>query len=124
MFFATLKTTLKLQPVVICFSLVSILSKLASQQLPEGGENILEGLANYQLLLLIFFMFAILTVYAVVWQIIIKNAKIAIVYANKSSYLFWTQIAAITVFEEHLSWCNIFGIILIFCGILLGNSEI
>jgi len=124
MFFAALKTTLKLQPVVICFSLVSILSKLASQQLPESGQNLLEGLANYKLLLLIFLMFTILAVYALVWQIIIKNAKIAIIYANKSSYLFWTQIAAITVFGEHLSWCNIFGIILIFFGILLGNSEI
>lgn len=120
---AALKTTLKLQPVVICFSLVSVLSKLASQQLPADGLNFRNGIGNYKLFLLISLMFAILAVYAVIWQMIIKNAKIAIVYANKSSYLFWTQMAAVVVFGEHLGWSNIFGIVVIFTGVLLGNSE-
>ena len=56
-------------------------------------------------------------------QIIIKDARIAVVYANKSSYLFWLQLAAVFLFGESFSWCNLAGIGLIFSGVLLTNSE-
>lgn len=67
-------------------------------------------------------MFAILGVYAVIWQILIKNARIAVIYANKSSYLLWTQLAAVLFFGEYLSWSNIVGICIIFAGIMLSNG--
>ena len=120
-------TTLKLQPIVLLFSLVSVCCKYASRQLPprDGGISDfgLKCLMNWKLLLLIALIFAMLAAYAFIWQIIIKDARIAVVYANKSSYLFWTQLAAVFLFGESFSWCNLLGIGMIFSGVLLTNSE-
>jgi drug/metabolite transporter (DMT)-like permease len=123
-----LKTTLKLQPVVVLFSCASICSKLASKQLPVEASSfsdfVLQCMRNWKLIFLLGVMIFLLGIYAYIWQRIIRNSKIAIVYANKSSYLFWTQLAAIIIFGEHLSVCNIIGIAIIFAGVILGNSEV
>ena len=120
-----LKTTLKIQPAVILFSGVSIAAKFASRMLPEGQLNIQQKimaiLSNWRLLGLLALMFLMLGIYAVVWQILIKNAQIAVIYANKSSYLLWAQLAAVLFFGEHITWCNLIGIFIIFSGILLAN---
>lgn len=123
----SLKTTIKLQPIVLLYSLVSVGSKLASKQIPDWTGNIfsfaLECLFNWKLVLILFFMFVILFVYAFIWQKCIKNVPITVMYANKSSYIFWTQLAAIVVFSEKLNWCNIIGIMIIFMGIMVVNSD-
>ena len=123
----TLKTTLKIQPAVILFSSVSILAKLASSRLPKGemtlGEKWQAVLSDWHLMGLVVLMFLVLGVYAVIWQLLIKNAQIAVIYANKSSYLLWAQLAAVLFFGEHITWCNLAGIIVIFIGILLANGS-
>ena len=120
-----LKTTLKIQPAVILFSGVSIVAKFASGMLPAGQldmrQKIMAVLSNWRLLGLLALMFLMLGIYAVVWQILIKNAQIAVIYANKSSYLLWAQLAAVLFFGEHITWCNLLGIVIIFSGILLAN---
>ena len=120
-------TTCRLQPIVIIFSCVSVCSKLASRQLPANAlstvDFIRQCFCNWKLIALVTAMILLLGVYAFVWQIVIKQAKIAIVYANKSSYLFWTQLAAVFIFGERVSICNVLGIVLIFSGVILGNSE-
>ena len=122
-----LKITLKLQPAVVLFSCVSVCSKLASRQLPSEAASVsdymLLCLKNWKLLLLLALMIFLLGIYALIWQMIIKKAKIAVVYANKSSYLFWTQLAAFVIFGENISFYNIVGIAIIFTGVILGNSE-
>jgi len=121
-------TTIKLQPVVILFSCVSICSKLAAKQLPADAtsfsEFTIQCMTNWNLILLLCLMVFLLGIYAFIWQMVIKRSKIAIVYANKSSYLFWTQLAAVLIFGEHLSVCNVIGIAIIFAGVILGNSEV
>lgn len=123
-----IKTTLKLQPVVILFSCTSVCSKLASKQLPVDSSSfsdfVFQCMWNWKLIFLLGLMVFLLGIYAFIWQIIIKKSKIAIVYANKSTYLFWTQLAAIIVFGEYLSICNFIGIAIIFTGVILGNSEV
>ena len=123
-----IKTTLKLQPVVILFSCTSVCSKLASKQLPVNSSSfsdfVFQCMRNWKLIFLLGLMVFLLGIYAFIWQIIIKKSKIAIVYANKSTYLFWTQLAAIIVFGEYLSICNFIGIAIIFTGVILGNSEV
>ncbi|MBO4648244.1 MAG: hypothetical protein J5806_08805 [Lentisphaeria bacterium] len=127
MILQALRTTLKLQPVVLLYCLVSICSKYASRQLPakSGGifEFALQCLSNWKLVLIVALMFLLLALYAFIWQIIIKDARIGVVYANKSSYLFWLQLAAVFLFGESFSWCNLAGIGMIFSGVLLTNSE-
>ena len=122
-----LLTTLKLQPIVILYSLVSVSSKLASRELPKGCESlwdfIIDCLTNPKLIGFYALMIAILMVYAVIWQKMIKNVRITVMYANKSSYIFWTQVAAVLLFEESLSFFNILGIVVIFIGILVVNKH-
>lgn len=122
---SSVKLTLKIQPAVILFSTVSILAKLASGLLPKGELSITEKMVavvtDWRILGLVSLMFMILAAYAVVWQILIKNAQIAVIYANKSSYLLWAQLSAVLFFGEHISWTNIIGIIVIFSGIMLAN---
>ena len=121
------KTTLKIQPAVILFSSVSILAKLASGLLPKEKLTLLEKLlavvSDWRILGLVALMFLVLGIYAVIWQLLIKNAQIAVIYANKSSYLLWAQLAAVFFFGEHITWCNLLGIIVIFSGILLANGS-
>ncbi|OQC16073.1 MAG: 4-amino-4-deoxy-L-arabinose-phosphoundecaprenol flippase subunit ArnE [Lentisphaerae bacterium ADurb.Bin082] len=123
----SIKTTLKIQPAVILFSSVSILAKLASARLPKGeltlGEKLQAAMSDWRLVGLVALMFLALGTYAVIWQMIIKNAQIAVIYANKSSYLLWAQLAAVFFFGEHITWCNLVGIIIIFAGILLANGS-
>ena len=118
---------MRLQPAVVLFSCVSICSKLASRQLPKNfaslPDYLLLCLQNWKLIVLLALMLLLLGIYAVIWQQLIKRSKIALIYANKSSYLFWTQLAAVFVFGETVSLCNIAGIAIIFIGIILGNSE-
>ena len=119
--------TLKLQPIVVLYSFVSIGSKLASNQIPKWDSNlwnfILDCITNWKLVLILGLMFIILLVYAVIWQKCIKNVPITVMYANKSSYIFWTQLAAVVIFMEKLNWCNVLGIVIIFAGIMVVNSD-
>ena len=123
----SVKTTLKIQPTVILFSSVSILAKLASGRLPKGemalGEKLQAVMSDWRLVGLVALMFLVLGTYAVIWQMLIKNAQIAVIYANKSSYLLWAQLAAVLFFGEHITWYNLAGIIIIFAGILLANGS-
>ncbi|MBP5586244.1 MAG: hypothetical protein J6Y92_07830 [Lentisphaeria bacterium] len=123
-----IKATLKLQPVVLLFSCVSIIGKFASRQIPTDATSfsdfVIRCFGNWRLILLFGTMILLLGIYAVIWQIIIRKSKIAIVYANKATYLFWTQLAAVAVFGEHLSFYNVIGIAIIFTGVILGNSEV
>jgi drug/metabolite transporter (DMT)-like permease len=124
-----LRTTLKIQPAVMLFSSVSVLAKLASGMLPPRGQAsslwdyVVTIVTDFRIVLLVALMFFILGLYAIIWQILIKNAQIAVIYANKSSYLLWAQIAAVLFFGEHLSWSNVVGIAIIFAGIMLSNGA-
>lgn len=123
----SIKTTIRLQPIVLLYSLVSVGSKLASKQIPSWNGNVLLFVAdcflNWKLIAILFAMFMILFAYAIIWQKCIKNVPITVMYANKSSYIFWTQLAAVVVFSEQLNWCNLIGILVIFIGIMVVNSD-
>lgn len=127
--YQNIKAALKLQPVIILFSSVSIFCKLASRQLPPLNLHnpfafVVGCLTNWKFLVLLAMIFLMLGLYAFIWQKLIKHVRIAVIYANKSAYIFWTQIAAVFIFGETLSWCNLVGISIIFAGILIGNGEL
>jgi len=124
-----LKLTLKLQPVIMVYTLVSVCSKLASRQLaPRTDESHLKYalgcVMNFKLIGLLSAMVLLLGLYAVIWQRVIKDAKLSVIYANKGAAVFWGQIAAVLLFSEHIGLNNILGILVIFAGILLANSDI
>ena len=119
-------TTLRLQPIVVLYALASVLSKMASGHLPSYKGDVLAWIAgcvaNLPLVACVAGMFACLGVYAIVWQSVIKDAKIGLVYANKSSELFWMLLAAAVVFGERVTSLNAVGVLMIFAGVVITNT--
>lgn len=101
---------------IMLFSFTSVFSKLASEQLNAGG------LKNPRLYLYVFLMLANCMIYALAWQRIIKKFDLNVGYANRSVYLFWSQLWAVTIFGESLTLKNICGLFIVFAGVLIVSS--
>ena len=102
-----------LQGAVCLYTLSGISAKFAS---------------NYEFLSLGFILcygieILILGIYALLWQQIIKRVDISIAYANRSMAIFWSMLWAYLLFQEHISFGNIVGVILIFIGTWVVNSS-
>ena len=102
-----------LQAAVCLYTVSGIAAKLAS---------------NYEFLSIGFILcygmeIAILGVYAIVWQQIIKRVDISIAYANRSMAIFWSMLWAAVLFQERITLQNIIGVGLIFAGTWVVNSS-
>ena len=98
---------------VMIFSFTSVFAKAAANSYNNGG------FMNPRLYLFAFLMLAVCVVYAFFWQKVIKNVDLHVGYANRTVYLIWGQIWAITIFGEHLSLKNVIGLIIVFIGVLI-----
>ena len=84
--------------------------------------------SNYEFLSMGFILcygmeIAVLGVYAIVWQQIIKRVDISIAYANRSTAIFWSMLWASILFQEQITWQNLAGVVLIFVGTWVVNSS-
>ena len=109
----TLPLLLLLQGAVILYTCTDIAAKFAS---------------NYEFLSAPFILcygaeIALLGIYALLWQQIIKRIDISVAYANRASAIFWSTVWAALIFKEHISLQNIAGIALIFLGIWMVNRD-
>ena len=66
---------------------------------------------------------AILAIYAIIWQQIIKRIDLSVAYINKSTALLWSLVWAVLLFREHITIPNIIGIVIVMIGVILINSE-
>lgn len=66
---------------------------------------------------------AVLGVYAIIWQQIIKRVDISIAYANRAMAIFWSMIWAAFLFREQITLQNMIGVVLIFAGTWVVNSS-
>ncbi|MBP3898831.1 MAG: EamA-like transporter family protein [Mogibacterium sp.] len=98
---------------VMIFSFTSVFAKAAANSYNSGG------FMNPKLYLFVFLMLSVCVVYAFFWQKVIKNIDLHVGYANRTVYLIWGQIWAITIFGEHLSLKNVIGLIIVFIGVLI-----
>jgi drug/metabolite transporter (DMT)-like permease len=85
--------------------------------------------ANYESFSFNWFLWIFLEVcclgfYALFWQQIIKRFDLSIAYANRAFAIFWSTLWAILIFGEGISLENIIGVVVIFCGIMLVNSDV
>lgn len=62
---------------------------------------------------------AIMAVYAVVWQQILKRMPLTVAYANKPVSLIWGMVWGSLIFHEKISWNMVLGAAVIFAGIYL-----
>lgn len=108
-----IKNILNLQAVFFIYSIISIISKKASDQEIFSLEFIiLYGLEVF-----------ILGIYALLWQQVIKKIELSVAYANKAVTLLWALVWGVVLFKEQITLPKIAGILLVMTGILVLNSE-
>lgn len=107
------KLLLVIQAAVCLYTVSGIAAKLAS---------------NYAFLSVGFILcygmeIAVLGIYAIIWQQIIKRVDISIAYANRAMAIFWSMLWAFLLFKEQITVQNLLGVALIFIGTWVVNSS-
>lgn len=106
------KSWLLLQAVVVIYTLSGVAGKFASQ---------------HEFLSLPFILFygaeiAILGVYAILWQQIIKRFDLSVAYANRSIALLWSMLWAAILFREQITVKNLIGVAVVIAGTMIVNG--
>lgn len=110
----TLKDILFLQAVVIVFTISSIVAKFASVQ----------DFMTFKFILFYGLEVAVLGIYAILWQQVIKKFDLSIAYANKAMGILWSMIWAVLIFHNEITLRNILGVILVVAGTIVLNSDL
>ncbi|MGI6068798.1 MAG: EamA family transporter [Blautia sp.] len=108
-----IKRYLPLHLNILLFSFTGVFSKAASICYNR------DGLKSTGLYIFLFLMLLNCFIYAIAWQKVIKHFDLNVAYANKSIYLIWSQLWAVVIFHETLSWHNILGLLIVFIGVLV-----
>ena len=107
-----IKNIILLQAVIMIYTISSVMSKEASA---SGGD----------LLRFLFFFgmeFAVLGVYAVLWQQMIRRFELSVAYANRSMAVVWSMVWAVLFFHDTITLQNIAGVVLVMTGTLIINT--
>lgn len=107
------KLILALQLVVMLYTLSSVAAKMAS------------GQAFLSLPFIVYYGVEILILgfYAIAWQQIIKRCDLSVAYANRSMAILWSLVWTVIFFHEALTAKNIIGVIIVFAGTMIVNSD-
>ncbi len=89
------------------YSCVGIFSKMASFQ---------DYLTLWYCIYFVCIML-LLTVYAILWQIILNKIPLSQAYLFKSITIFFSLLFAYSIFGESITWKNIIGVMLIIIGL-------
>lgn len=103
---------------VLLFSFTSVFAKMAANAYNAGG------ITDLKFLILCAVMILNCMVYAVFWQIVIKDIDLHVAYANRSVYLIWSQIWAVWFFAESLTLKNIIGLAVVLTGVIIVTMNI
>lgn len=66
---------------------------------------------------------AILGIYALLWQQIIKRFDLSVAYANRSMTLLWSLVWAVVFFHEGIQIQNVIGVVIAVAGALIVNLD-
>ena len=107
------KLILALQLVVMLYTLSSVAAKMAS------------GQAFLSLPFIVYYGVEILILgfYAIAWQQIIKRCDLSVAYANRSMSILWSLVWTVIFFHEALTVKNIIGVLIVFAGTMIVNSD-
>lgn len=104
---------LLLQAIIIVFTLAGVAGKIAARYpFLSAGFLVCYGIE-----------IAILGVYAIVWQQILKRFDLSVAYANRSIALIWSLIWAAVIFQERITVPNIVGALIVIAGTIIVNSA-
>ena len=113
----SVKVIIILQLGVLLYSLVSVLSKQAALAMNEYG------LFSLNCFFWLCSMVALLGIYAIIWQSVLKKMDLSIAYSNKGITLFWSLIWSVLFFNESITIKNVIGVLMIIVGIMVVNSH-
>lgn len=102
-----------MQGAVIIYTMGSVCSKYA-------GEN---PFLSPKFILFYGGQIAILGIYAILWQQIIKRVDLSVAYVNRSLAILWSMVWAVLFFGEAITVQNIIGIVLVLIGTIIVNGE-
>lgn len=108
-----IKAILFLQGAVFIYSLTTVISKLVSNYEFLSKEFILFYLLD----------FAVLGVYAILWQQLLKRFELSIAYANKAMTLLWSLLWSTVLFKEGVTWAKLLGVLMVIAGTIVLNSP-
>lgn len=109
----TLREFVALQAIVVLYTFAAIIGKFAAGQTPV------------KFMLLYAAEIAVLGVYAILWQQLIRRFELSVAYANRSIALGWSLLWAVLIFQEKLTVQKLAGVLLVILGttIINGGEE-
>ena len=102
-----------MQLVIIIYSISSVIAKFAS-----GQDSLSMGFMLFYAAEI-----AVLGIYAILWQQMIKKFDLSIAYANRAMVLLWSMVWAVLIFHDQITIQNVFGIILVIIGTVIVNGD-
>lgn len=109
----SLKEFFILQLIVMIYTLSGVAAKFAAAS----------KFMSVSFILLYGMEIAILGIYALLWQQIIKTFDLSIAYANKAVALLWSMLWAVLFFKESVNIKNIIGVLIVIGGTIIVNSD-
>ena len=105
----TAKTLFLLHVLLGVYSLSEVFAKLASKQ----------SFLSFSFILFYGLVIAMLGIYAIGWQKVIKRMPLTTAYANKAVTVIWGCFWGVVLFQETLSLQKILGICIVIAGVIL-----
>lgn len=110
---STLLNMLLLHAGLLVFSLSGVCLKLAAQSAFLSGPNLLYyGLA-----------LALMGIYAVVWQLVLRRFPLSFAYANKGVGQLWILLWSVLIFQETVNLKTVIGVGIILVGVFLLRPD-
>ena len=109
----SLGSILFLQGAVLIYSLTTVISKLVSNY----------KFLSVEFLLLYFLDFAVLGIYAILWQQLLKRFELSIAYASKAMTLLWSLLWSVMLFHEKVTAPKVAGVLLVIIGTIILNRP-
>lgn len=107
------KALVSLHIMLMCYSLSGVFSKLAAgQPFPSPGFCICYG-----------GIIALLGLYALAWQQIIKRIPLTTAFANKAATTVWGLVWGTVIFHEKVTLGKLAGVALVVAGVILFSQT-
>ena len=96
-----------IQAAVLIYSFCGVFQKFAAQQ----------AALSFRFFLFWGCSFAVLFIYAVLWQLILKKNDLSVAYSNRAVAMIWSLVWGALIFGETLRWNQVLGAAVISYGV-------
>lgn len=104
-----LKYFLVLHILVLFYSFSGVFSKIAAKQ----------DFLSLKFILCYGGIVAILGIYAIVWQQVLKHINLTTAFCNKSAEMIWGILWGVLFFSEAIKWNMILGAVIVIIGVII-----